>query len=169
MSDYQIHLNNSVVHITETQTPNTYIVNGKEIKLDALSSGDYLLHIIHNFNSYRILKEGENSEDKTYKLRINGKRSEVTIKTSKDMIMEKMGLNNLSGSKILEVKAPMPGLVLKLIVNVGTEVKKGENLMVLEAMKMENMIKAPCDGIVDEIFIKPGQAVDKNQLMLRFK
>jgi biotin carboxyl carrier protein len=169
MSEYHIQVNETLVHILETKSPDVFIVNGKEVYINALMSGNYHLHVIHKYNGFRILKEDENLKEKSFKLRINGKRAHVTVKTSKDLILEKMGFNNLSGSKVLEVKAPMPGLVLKLIAQAGQEVKKGENLLVLEAMKMENMIKSPGDGFIDEILVKPSQPVEKNQLMIRFK
>jgi biotin carboxyl carrier protein len=60
----------------------------------------------------------------------------------------------------------MPGLVLKIFVNEGMEVAKGENLFVLEAMKMENIIKAPADVTVKTIKIKPGDKVEKNQVLI---
>ena len=62
----------------------------------------------------------------------------------------------------------MPGLVLSVLVTEGDEVKKGDNLLVLEAMKMENMIKSPTDGIIKKIEIKQGNKVEKNELLISF-
>jgi biotin carboxyl carrier protein len=62
----------------------------------------------------------------------------------------------------------MPGLVLRIPINEGDSVSKGEGLLVLEAMKMENSIKAPGDVVVSKIHVKPGQAVEKNQLLVSF-
>jgi biotin carboxyl carrier protein len=73
-----------------------------------------------------------------------------------------------AGKKINELKAPMPGLVLRVTANEGEAVKKGDTLLVLEAMKMENSIKSPGDGMVAKIMVKPGQAVEKNQLLVVF-
>ena len=63
----------------------------------------------------------------------------------------------------------MPGLVLSIMVRVGDSVKKGQGLMVLEAMKMENIIKSPSDGIVKSIYIKKSDAVEKNQVLIKFE
>ncbi len=60
----------------------------------------------------------------------------------------------------------MLGLVLKIIAKEGEELKKGDNLLILEAMKMENMIKAPADIIIKKIHIKEGDKVEKNQILL---
>jgi len=68
-----------------------------------------------------------------------------------------------------EVKAPMPGLLLNVMVKPGNQVFKGDNLLVLEAMKMENMIKSPTDGVVKSIEVEKSSAVDKNQVLIKFE
>lgn len=64
------------------------------------------------------------------------------------------------------VLAPMPGLVVKVEVEVGQAVKAGQGVIVVEAMKMENELKAPSDGVVASIAVKPGQTVDKGATLL---
>jgi len=73
------------------------------------------------------------------------------------------------GNKANLLKAPMPGLVLKVLVTEGQVVKKGDGLLILEAMKMENIIKASSDGIVKKIHIEEKNIVDKNQKMIEFE
>ena len=63
----------------------------------------------------------------------------------------------------------MPGLVLSIMVEPGDSVKKGEGVMVLEAMKMENIIRTPADGIVKSIDVKKSDAVEKNQVLIKFE
>jgi pyruvate carboxylase subunit B len=65
------------------------------------------------------------------------------------------------------VKAPMPGLVLRIPVSVGQAVAAGQGVLVLEAMKMENEIKAQAPGVVAGILVQEGQAVEKGQVLLR--
>ena len=67
------------------------------------------------------------------------------------------------------LKTQMPGKVIKIPVEVGTEVNKGETVIVLEAMKMENEIKASYDGVVKEIYVKEGQALDNGVLMMELE
>ena len=64
-----------------------------------------------------------------------------------------------------EVNSPMPGTIMGVKVNVGDAVKEGQVIMILEAMKMENDIVAPCDGSVTSIVVKQGDSVDSNQLL----
>lgn len=64
------------------------------------------------------------------------------------------------------IRAPMPGLVLRIPIGVGEPVAQGQGVLVLEAMKMENEIKAPAAGVVTAIDVKAGQAVEKGQALL---
>ncbi len=65
-----------------------------------------------------------------------------------------------------DVKAPMPGLLLKLKVKVGDEIKIGESILILEAMKMENELRSPASGIVKSIFFSEGQSVEKDSIIM---
>jgi biotin carboxyl carrier protein len=78
-------------------------------------------------------------------------------------------MESLVVNKIFDVKSPMPGLVLEVNVAPGAEVKKGDSLVILEAMKMENVIKSPADGIIKEVFVKPTEAVEKNVVLISFE
>jgi biotin carboxyl carrier protein len=85
-----------------------------------------------------------------------------------DELLHQLGMDNLTTATISEIKAPMPGLVLRILASEGQEVQKGGNLLVLEAMKMENIIKAPADVIIKTVKINPGDKVEKNQVMMIF-
>ncbi|MFA7227966.1 MAG: acetyl-CoA carboxylase biotin carboxyl carrier protein subunit [Melioribacteraceae bacterium] len=65
-----------------------------------------------------------------------------------------------------DVKAPMPGLLLKLKVKIGDEIKLGDSILILEAMKMENELRSPASGIVKNIFFQEGQSVEKDSIIL---
>jgi biotin carboxyl carrier protein len=77
-------------------------------------------------------------------------------------------MNNLNSQAAKEIKAPMPGLIFDIKVKEGDEVKKGDAVLILEAMKMENILKSPGDGTVKSIKIKKGQSVEKNQVLIQF-
>jgi biotin carboxyl carrier protein len=93
----------------------------------------------------------------------------VNINNALDQQIEALGFEIGASKKINEIKAPMPGLILEISVNVGQEVKENDALLILEAMKMENVIKSPCDGIIKSIKVKQGEAVDKNSLLIEFE
>ena len=75
------------------------------------------------------------------------------------MIMEVVGMS-------VDVKAPMPGKILEVLVKVGDQVKEDDELVMLEAMKMENPIYAPADGVVKEIKVKANDSVETEQVMI---
>ena len=74
--------------------------------------------------------------------------------------------SGLMGGNEGELLTQMPGKVVKILVERGQVVQKGDNLLILEAMKMENEIKAPIDGMVKEIYVSEGQALENGFLML---
>jgi biotin carboxyl carrier protein len=82
-------------------------------------------------------------------------------------LRRKRGDDHLGDSGI--IKALMPGRISRVLVEKGAEVRRGTGLLVLEAMKMENEIPAPADGIVDEIFVKPGDTVDGGADLLHLR
>ena len=80
-----------------------------------------------------------------------------------------MGFEVGVSKRVNDIKAPMPGLILDIAVNVGQEVKENDSLLILEAMKMENNIVSPRDGIIKSIDVSQGDAVEKNQLLIEFE
>lgn len=136
----------------------------KDISFAALSDNKY--HVLMNNKSYNVEIISINTESKTASLKVNNRVYECEIKDQFDDLLKSLGLDNLNTKKLNDIKAPMPGLVLKVLVEEGQEFKKGDNLLVLEAMKMENILKAPADGKVKSIKIKPGDKVEKNEILL---
>ena len=108
------------------------------------------------------------SVNKSMTLKINNKRQVVTVKDHYDMLVESMGISSSSNKKIKELKAPMPGLVLEILAKSEESIEKGSTLLILEAMKMENIIKSPEEVVVDKIHVKEGDSVEKNQVLVTF-
>ncbi len=108
-------------------------------------------------------------ENKVVTLRMNGLKIQVQIKEPIDLLLEKLGMKNVSSKKLNNLKAPMPGLVTKIMVNVGDDVKQGEPLLILEAMKMENVFKAAADVTIKSIKISEKQAVEKGAELISFE
>jgi biotin carboxyl carrier protein len=85
-----------------------------------------------------------------------------------DLLLLQMGLNNNSTGKVNSIKAPMPGLILEINAQQGDVVSPGDTLLVLEAMKMENVIKASGEGTVKSVRVSKGQSVEKGQVLIEF-
>jgi biotin carboxyl carrier protein len=131
--------------------------------------GDMLYHILDDGKAFQAEVVATNYHLRTYTLRVNGRLFTVRISDYYDRLVQQMGLHAGSAQKQNTVKAPMPGLVLQVNVQVGQSVQKGDTLLILEAMKMENVLKAAHEGVIKSIQISQGQAVEKGQLLLELE
>lgn len=142
---------------------NEALVKGSFIKIN-----EYQYHLIHNNTSYNVDVMKTNHAEKTMVLKINSVKYTIELKDKYDELLHSLGMDNVASAKVNQIKAPMPGMVLNILVHEGNEVKKGDVLLVLEAMKMENMLKSPTDGVIKKIAVQKGNAVEKNQLLIQF-
>lgn len=143
-------------------------LNNKSVKGNFIKINDYQFHLLHNNTSYNIDVIKVNPEDKTMVIKVNSLKYNLQLKDKYDELLHSLGLDNLAAKKVSDVKAPMPGMVLNVLVNEGTAVKKGDALIVLEAMKMENILKSPSDGVIKKIIVNKGRAVEKNEVLIQF-
>jgi biotin carboxyl carrier protein len=104
--------------------------------------------------------------NKTFTIETGGETYEVSIKDELDQQLEQMGFGAASGKQVKEIKAPMPGLVLEISVSEGQQVKEGDRILILEAMKMENSILIHGDATIKKIAVTAGQAVEKGQVLV---
>jgi biotin carboxyl carrier protein len=143
-------------------------LNGKAVEADILNTGNQEYHLLLNNRSYNILVVKADTEEKKLVVKVNGKKYTLDVKDKYDELLHNLGLDNIASKKINDIKAPMPGMVLNILVGEGQQVKKGDSLLVLEAMKMENVLKSPTDGVIKKVVALKGTAVEKNQLLIQF-
>jgi biotin carboxyl carrier protein len=148
---------------------NEFLFQLDESDLDAtdiveISPGVY--SVIQNNQSVMVKVLPKGADAKLLRVEVNGEPFDIQIKDSLDQQLDTLGFNKISGKKVNTVKAPMPGLVIDVAVSEGQELKEGERLLILEAMKMENSILMPNDGQVKRVLVKPGQAVEKGQVLV---
>ena len=132
----------------------------------ALSKNE--LNIIIDNISYNIEITKDDFNAKKYKIQIENEIFEVEIKDELDQLIEALGFETKQTIQLNNIKAPMPGLVLEIAVKVDQEIAQGDKLIVLEAMKMENIIKIAHSGKIKEILVEKGQAVEKGQVLIEF-
>ncbi len=102
----------------------------------------------------------------TTRVWVDGTPIEVDVRTDADLLLERFGLDAGDAAADREIHAPMPGLVLRVLVAPGDAVEAGQGVVVLEAMKMENELTAPAAGTVAAVHAAPGDAVAKNDLLV---
>ncbi|HRE76883.1 MAG TPA: acetyl-CoA carboxylase biotin carboxyl carrier protein subunit [Flavobacterium sp.] len=138
-------------------------------QLDAISTSPSEFHILHNHKPFSVKISEADFLKKTYTVEVNQNSYTVVIENPLDILIKEMGFEVGKSKQINAIKAPMPGLILEINVSVGQEVKEGDNLIILEAMKMENSFASPRDGIIKSITVSKGDAVDKGQLLIEFE
>jgi biotin carboxyl carrier protein len=144
-------------------------INGEEYQWDMVNLGNGNYHIIKDGHSYNATIVNINKEDKTMTITVNGNQYEISIKDKYDILLQQMGITAGAATKINNFKAPMPGLIREILFSEGATVKKGDILLILEAMKMENALKSPRDGTIKKIHITTGIAVEKGQVLIDFE
>jgi biotin carboxyl carrier protein len=145
-----------------------FTINGELFQWDLSKISEGNFHIIYKDKSYRAEVVKADRTTKTFQLKINNKLQTVEVKNKFDLLLEKMGMANGASSKVNNIKAPMPGLVIDMKVKAGDVVKTGDPLLILEAMKMENIIKSPGDATIKNVKAKKGDSVEKGQVLIEF-
>ncbi|WP_462103932.1 biotin/lipoyl-containing protein [Campylobacter concisus] len=125
--------------------------------------------------------EGRQTQSGRYSVVVNGSRYNVEVSEGFNDSIQVKSITEVEGKSVKNAKsaaagatendivASLPGTVHKILVSVGDHVKKGQAIVVLEAMKMEIEVKAPKDGIIGSIEVSKGQSVANNQVVARFK
>jgi pyruvate carboxylase len=126
-------------------------------------------HVLFNNLSTSVEVLSSDFLKKSYVVKVNGNRYSIRIEDDLDILISELGLSLGEDVVANEILAPMPGLIIEVNVKKGQEVKQGDFICVLEAMKMENTIFSPRDGIIKFIAISNGQTVDKLDLLIEFE
>ncbi len=140
------------------------IVDGKRLSVDFQSVADQPV--------YSMLLDGESFEgnvslrEKGVEVLVRGRLFVVDVEDERQRRLREATSIELDQEGEFTLSAPMPGMVVSIPVEVGQEVEKGDNLIILESMKMQNELKAPRDGEISGIRVSPGDSVDQHQILL---
>ena len=150
-------------------------VDGKSHRVEILKSAGNVMTLSINGQVLTASgrREGDNNDGSSAAARMTisagGKDFDVEIDDQRSRLIKAFQPAAGAKSGMTRVKAPMPGLVVRLEVERGQEIKPGQGLLVLEAMKMENEIRSQVEGIIDQIEVKPGEAVEKDEVLLTIR
>ena len=140
--------------------------NGTPIQYELLPLGQHRYSLIVNNRSYLVQI---NSHNDTIHIQVAGEVYDVLVEDERTRQLRQLLSRSAGLKKESKIKSQIPGLVVRVNVEVGQEVKNGQSLIILEAMKMENEIRAPGDGKIKKVHVKEGQAVEKDQLLIELE
>jgi biotin carboxyl carrier protein len=138
-------------------------VDGEKIAASITRVGRTLFSVVMDGGSVRVL--AERSADGLQVL-CGGAEHTVTVETNRSRLLKTYGSKTGRASRKMEIHAPMPALIVRVLVSVGDSVEEGQSLLVLEAMKMENELKADFAGKVKQVSATIGKAVEKGELLM---
>lgn len=164
---YKITVNEHKEYTIETKQEGL-LLNGEAIDWDLVEPGSGEFHILYKGRSFNARLVSFDGEAKSMVLRVNGNDYTLNALDQYDMLLDKLGMAGLGEQKINDIKAPMPGLVLDIVSQAGQVIAKGDTLLILEAMKMENVLKSPGAGTVKSIKVAKGDTVEKGQILVEF-
>ena len=137
--------------------------------LELFSIGNNRFHYIQNNECFELELIEINRKTKKVDILLNKEKFSFSISGPLELLIEKMGLNESFDNSQKELKAPMPSLILDILIKEGQTVSKNDDLIVLEAMKMENILKSDGEGVVKSIHVSKGDSVDKHQILLELE
>lgn len=146
-----------------------WLLDGEKADCDIQMQPNGLISILYKNKSYTGIVETVDVANKKVTVVIDGQHRELSITEPMDQLLASMGLDMSALKKVEPIKAPMPGLVLKVLVEPGQQIKKGDGLLVLEAMKMENVLKASADATIKAINVEERTAVEKGTILIELE
>lgn len=162
---YRVKVNDILSHDIELDK-GAVLVDGTSVSADVAFITGNKYHILSESKSFMLEVLENDTASKKFTIKVNDQVYQLSLEDQLDILLDKMGMSAIDKSKADNIKAPMPGLVLKILVEPGQSVVKGDSLIILEAMKMENVIKASGSGVVKAINVKEKDAVEKNHLLI---
>src|SRR5215217_7470041 len=121
---------------------------------------------------YSLIVDGKSHEsyvypgDDNWQVLMRGRLYTVSVVDEREMRLRSAAGGGVAETGEFHLRAPMPGLVVTVLVAEGQAIKKGQVLLILESMKMQNELKSPRDGIIGRVRVKPGETVEQKQTLL---
>lgn len=162
----KVNVNQSIFEIEKENK--SLKINGEPLAWDIIEVGKDEFHILYQDRSYNAEIIKADYTEKSFTIKINGNTYSLAAQDRFDLLLEKLGMGKAVSQKLNDLKAPMPGLIMEILVKEGDTVKKGDNLLILEAMKMENIIKSAGEGTIKAVRIEKGERVEKNHILINF-
>lgn len=157
-----VRVDNKKYVFEDGSTPNTFQIDGEPYTVEKLNT---LAPGVHTFkiNEKIIIAEVGFKGNDIILINIDGYTYEIEVQDETFHLLRTFAQNEEERiGTAVKLKAPMPGLVVKVLVSEGKNVVKGEKVVIIEAMKMENALASPTNGVVSKVFVNEGQTVEKD-------
>jgi len=133
------------------------------VSLNSLGGGDLVSMIFNNRSIEAVVNSAERDR---WEILLNGENYDVRVQDERAYRLARARGELEGDSGLVPTKSPMPGVIVNVLVEVGQAVSKGDTLVILESMKMENELKATLDGIVQEVMVAAGATVEKGAVLV---
>ncbi len=146
------------------------VFEGIELNVDIKPIGGRQLYSLLLENvSHEVVLDSESDQRNLYNILVGGQRYQVKVQDERSRRLSLADRNLKAPDGELVIKAPIPGLVVKVLAAPGQQVAEGEPLLILEAMKMENELRAPRAGVIHEVRVQPRVQVAQGQALLTLR
>ena len=159
---------NDILDFLIDQDKEQTTVDGKPVTYDIKQTDAFTYHIIYNHKNFVVTIHNADAENKEMEIDVNGRMYTVKIKNERDLLISKMGMSSRAAKKVSVLKAPMPGLITDIKVKEGEHVITGQPLVILKAMKMENVLRSPGELTISKVLVERDQKVEKDSAILQF-
>jgi pyruvate carboxylase subunit B len=166
--EYVVELNGTVVRV-HCPPGGPLEVDGRVVRAQLASSSAGLGQLELEGFQYRVNFDREDVRGREFHIELNGRRIAGTIDDRRSLLRLQMRGSEDADHAVATIKAPMPGLVLKILVSIGQRVEKGQGLLVLEAMKMENEVRCDREATIDSIHVSERGPVEKGQTLITIR
>ena len=138
-------------------------VDGTVRKADLTRLGEGEFHLVLDGASHRVFARRRRTG---WRVSVRGRTFDVVVEEERVRAMRALAAKSGRGAPSREVRAPMPGLIARVLVAPGEHVGAGDGMIVIEAMKMENELRAPDAGTVREVAVRAGDVVDRDEVLV---
>jgi acetyl/propionyl-CoA carboxylase alpha subunit len=162
-------INKREIKVEPQKEKNNFLINNQLVEGEIVKIKNGQFHILQNNKSYNAHLIESDFTSKAFVIRINNTNYHVQLKDKYDDLLHALGMDANTQPKVNNLKAPMPGLVLDVLISEGQQINKGDSMIILEAMKMENVLKAAVDAVVGRVHVSKGARVEKNEMLVELQ
>ena len=160
---------NAKTNLQISRQGDAFLVNDRPVEVSKAQLSDLRSHILLDGKSMNVELVQVNAATKQFTVKVNNRLYDLQLSDRYDALLKSLGMESAGVKKMKDIKAPMPGMVLNILVQAGDMVEKDTPILILEAMKMENVIKSPTQAVVKKVYAIKGVAVEKNAVLIEFE